>query len=161
MYNVCFSVQRNRLNKYLLVQCSTFFRNRFVKCRSLNSLWYNATLLIKVVLYTVVFAKNDCNCYHLFQNIAIYIEEGLIICQLLRLKNKKVCQNITRLPQSFYFLKVKYPSVSICLFSISCYIFVETIFKMKLNTFVTKYMDILIFNIEDDVIQPQRSIMLV
>ena len=37
-------------------------------------------------------------------------------------------------------------SVSNCLFSFSCYKFVEAIFKMKLNTPVTKYTDILIFN---------------
>ena len=35
---------------------------------------------------------------------------------------------------------------SICLFSVSCYSFVETIFRMKLNTLVTKYMDTFTFN---------------
>ena len=37
--------------------------------------------------------------------------------------------------------------VFICLFSASCCRFVETIYKMKLNTISTKYKDLLLFNL--------------
>ena len=64
---------------------------------------------------------------------------------------------IKRLPHSFYFLKVKCikinPSVSFL-----CYSFGETIFKMKINTHVTKYMDTLTFNFLHP-INPKWSIM--
>ena len=63
--------------------------------------------------------------------------------------NKRQCQQVSkhkRLPHSFYFLKVKCICIHLFIF-ISCYRFVETIFKMTLNTLITKYTDILIFNI--------------
>ena len=64
-----------------------------------------------------------------------------------------------RMLHSFYFMKVKSEtykyiefivhwlnaSKSICLFSFLCYSFVETIFKMKQKTLVTKYTDTLTF----------------
>ena len=63
---------------------------------------------------------------------------------------------IKRLSHSFYFFKVK----CICshsLFSFSCYVFVKTIFKMKPNTIVTKYTDILIFSFAH--IYPQQCML--
>ena len=48
--------------------------------------------------------------------------------------------------------------VSIYLFSFSCYRFVEKIFKIKLNTHVTKYTDIIIFKFSHT-IYPQWCIM--
>ena len=61
--------------------------------------------------------------------------------EMTKIKNKKN-QNKKDCPHTFYFLKVK----SILLISFLCYSFVETIFRKKLNTLVTKYMDTLTFN---------------
>ena len=98
--------------------------------------------LFKVVFYTALMKKFGCNCY-MFQKIVIYNanrHSNKWQCQWLRLNIK--CQNIKILPHIFYFLNGKY--IWFHLF-ISCYIIVETVCKMKLNTLVTKYTDILIF----------------
>ena len=63
-------------------------------------------------------------------------------CYLLKLKNKN-CQNIKRLPHSFYILKVK--CISIFLFIFLSYNFVETLFNIDLCTHVTKHTVILNF----------------
>ena len=59
---------------------------------------------------------------------------------------------------SFYILNSHMHSYSSIYFSLSCYIFLETIIKMKLNTLVTKYSNILFFNFAH-IIYPQRCIM--
>ena len=62
------------------------------------------------------------------------------MCGIVALKNKN-CQNIKRLPHSFYFLKVRCNDQTVLIH------FNETIFKMKLNTLVTKYTDTLTFKL--------------
>ena len=57
---------------------------------------------------------------------------------MLKLKNKN-CHNTLR-----YFHEVR--CIKINPFLCVCYSYVETIFKLKLNTFVTKYKDTLNFN---------------
>ena len=80
----------------------------------------------------------------------------MTICYLLKLKNKNCPDIKKRLLRSFYFLKVKF--IKNNLLSFLCYSFVETYFRMKLGTLVTKYTDTFTFNFTDT-INPKWSIM--
>ena len=77
---------------------------------------------------------------YIFQKISIIWKTNKSQFKLLKLK-KINSQNIKRLPNSVYFMKVKNNAPESICFIILCYSFVITIFKLKLNTFVTKYTD--------------------
>ena len=88
--------------------------------------WYYAQFSWQKLGYNSNYLKN-----------AIYNDErqinGNFSCQDKRIK---------RLPQSFYFLKVK--CICTYFFSSRC---VETIFKIKINTLVTKYTDLCTYHL--------------
>ena len=89
-----------------------------------------------MVLYTVFNVKVTATNFKRFPFILTKDELTNTKCQ-----NKKNC--------AIHFISCRSnASVSICLVLFSCYILVETIlvFKMKLNTLVIKYTDILILN---------------
>ena len=82
-------------------------------------------------MYTFLLKKFGCNSY-LFQKFAIYNDEKLSASEI-----KEETMSVSL----FLFLEGQIHHILICLFSMSCYRFVET---KKLDTLVTKYNDILI-----------------
>ena len=66
---------------------------------------------------------------------------------MLKLKNKS-CENIKKTAPLFLFSEGQMHQIQSVFFHFLCYSFVETLFKKKLNTQVTKYIDTLTFNFE-------------